>query len=100
MRKRVISALFYAIWFSWIGAINSAQATKVYISAPSKSLSWFPVHLAREKGFYSAEGLDVDYVIMKPQVAMQALIAATSAIPRRSDRRCAPRFAMCRCVSS
>jgi ABC-type nitrate/sulfonate/bicarbonate transport system substrate-binding protein len=68
-------APFYAIWFSWIGSINSAQATKVYISAPSKSLSWFPVHLAREKGFYSAEGLDVDYVIMKPQVAMQALIA-------------------------
>ena len=27
------------------------------------------------KGFYRAEGLDVDYVIMKPQVAMQALIA-------------------------
>ena len=26
-------------------------------------------------GFYAAEGLDVDYVIMKPQVAMQALIA-------------------------
>ena len=27
------------------------------------------------KEFYRAEGLDVDYVIMKPQVAMQALIA-------------------------
>jgi ABC-type nitrate/sulfonate/bicarbonate transport system substrate-binding protein len=53
----------------------AAQSTKIHISAPSKSLSWFPIHLAREKGFYRAEGLDVDYVIMKPQVAMQALIA-------------------------
>jgi ABC-type nitrate/sulfonate/bicarbonate transport system substrate-binding protein len=53
----------------------SAQPNKIHISAPSKSLSWFPIHLTREKGFYRAEGLDVDYVIMKPQVAMQALIA-------------------------
>ena len=53
----------------------AAQANKIHISAPSKSLSWFPIHLTREKGFYRVEGLDVDYVIMKPQVAMQALIA-------------------------
>lgn len=54
---------------------GAAQTRKVHISAPSKSLSWFPIHLAREMGFYGAEGLDVDYVIMKPQVAMQALIS-------------------------
>ena len=54
---------------------GAAQSTKVLISAPSKSLSWFPIHLTREKGFYRAEGLDVDYVIMRPQIAMQALIA-------------------------
>jgi NitT/TauT family transport system substrate-binding protein len=53
----------------------AAQSNRIHISAPSKSLSWFPIHLAREKGFYRAEGLDVDYVLMKPQVAMQALIA-------------------------
>jgi ABC-type nitrate/sulfonate/bicarbonate transport system substrate-binding protein len=58
-----------------IPRVAAAQSTKIHISAPSKSLSWFPIHLTREKGFYRAEGLDVDYVIMKPQVAMQALIA-------------------------
>ncbi len=52
-----------------------AQNNKVHVSAPSRSLSWFPAHLAREKGFYRAEGLDVDFIIMKPQVALQALIA-------------------------
>jgi len=56
-------------------SLAAAQPAKIHISAPSKSLSWFPIHLTREKGFYRAEGLDVDYVIMKPQVAMQALIA-------------------------
>jgi NitT/TauT family transport system substrate-binding protein len=58
-----------------IPRVAAAQSTKIHISAPSKSLSWFPIHLTREKGFYRSEGLDVDYVIMKPQVAMQALIA-------------------------
>ena len=56
-------------------SLAAAQPAKIHISAPSKSLSWFPIHITREKGFYRAEGLDVDYVIMKPQVAMQALIA-------------------------
>jgi len=58
-----------------VHAAAGAPASRIHISAPSKSLSWFPIHLAREKGFYRAEGLDVDYVIMKPQIAMQALIA-------------------------
>jgi NitT/TauT family transport system substrate-binding protein len=52
-----------------------AQTTTIHVSAPSKSLTWFPAHLAREKGFYRAEGLDVDFVLMKPQVALQALIS-------------------------
>ncbi len=52
-----------------------AQPSKIHVSAPSKSLTWFPAHLTREKGFYRAEGLEVDFVVMKPQVALQALIA-------------------------
>ena len=76
MSKREIIALWVALLFFSLGSsIAAAQTTKIHVSAPSKSLSWFPIHLAREKGFYWAEGLDVDYVIMKPQVAMQALIA-------------------------
>jgi NitT/TauT family transport system substrate-binding protein len=51
-----------------------AQSAKIHVSAPSKSLTWFPAHLSREKGFYRAQGLDVDFVVMKPQVALQALI--------------------------
>lgn len=71
----IFPALSLALLFLIECAPLSAQTGKIHISAPSKSLSWFPIHLAREKGFYRGEGLDVDYVIMKPQVAMQALIA-------------------------
>jgi ABC-type nitrate/sulfonate/bicarbonate transport system substrate-binding protein len=76
MFKRETIAIILAAFLSSIASsIATAQTSKIHISAPSKSLSWFPIHLAREKGFYAAVGLDVDYVIMKPQVAMQALIA-------------------------
>lgn len=76
MSKRAIITVLIAVSLQAVTYVAApAQTTKIHVSAPSKSLSWFPIHLAREKGFYAAEGLDVDYVIMKPQVAMQALIA-------------------------
>ena len=76
MNKRKIKAISFAVLLATVGySLAPAQPARIHISAPSKSLSWFPVHLARENGFYAAEGLDVDYVIMKPQVALQALIA-------------------------
>ncbi len=73
--KPTLSVIVAALLLHVCLAPLAAQSTKIYVSAPSKSLSWFPIHLTREKGFYRAEGLEVDYVIMKPQVAMQALIA-------------------------
>ena len=77
MLGNMIQRIFvFVVVFAILSGIPvSAQSNKIHISAPSKSLSWFPIHLTREKGFYRAEGLDVDYVIMKPQIAMQALIA-------------------------
>ena len=72
--KPSINSLVTLLFFHACVAL-AAQAATIHVSAPSKSLSWFPIHLARERGFYRKEGLDVDYVIMKPQIAMQALIA-------------------------
>jgi ABC-type nitrate/sulfonate/bicarbonate transport system substrate-binding protein len=72
--------IFAGVWMIALGVLPCqpsvlAQSTKILVSAPSKSLTWFPAHLTREKGFYRAEGLEVDFVIMKPQVALQALVA-------------------------
>ncbi|MGE5220431.1 MAG: ABC transporter substrate-binding protein [Chloroflexota bacterium] len=75
IKVTIARVLFTVSFLAFFHSVAAAQSGKIHISAPSKSLSWFPVHLAREMGFYAAEGLDVDYVIMKPQVAMQALIA-------------------------
>ena len=53
--------------------------TKILVSAPSKSLTWFPAALAKEKGFYRDEGLDVDFVVMNPRLALQAVISGDAA---------------------
>jgi ABC-type nitrate/sulfonate/bicarbonate transport system substrate-binding protein len=56
-------------------ALSFADTGKILVSAPSKSLTWFPAALAKERGFYKDEGLDVDFVIMNPRLALQAVIS-------------------------
>ena len=73
-RKRMLSHSALLVWFFTVPSLLSAETAKVLISAPSRSLTWFPAFLAREQGFYRAEGLDVDFVVMKPQVALQAVV--------------------------
>lgn len=56
-------------------ALSFADTGKILVSAPSKSLTWFPAALAKERGFYKDEGLDVDFVIMNPRLALQAVVS-------------------------
>lgn len=74
MRKKIAS--FQPVLFLLLLAQSPlfAQTTKIHVSVPSKSLTWFPAHLTREQGFYRAEALEVDFIVMKPQVALQALV--------------------------
>lgn len=55
-------------------AVLFSQTTRVLISSSSKTLSWFPIFVAKEKGFYKDEALDVDFVIMNNRLALQALV--------------------------
>jgi NitT/TauT family transport system substrate-binding protein len=73
-KKRLLSHLALLAWFFIVPALLSAETSKILVSAPSRSLTWFPAFLAREQGFYRTEGLDVDFVVMKPQVALQAVV--------------------------
>ena len=56
-------------------APSFSQTSRLIVSAPSKSLTWFPAALAKERGFFRDEGLDVDFVIMNPRLALQAVIS-------------------------
>jgi ABC-type nitrate/sulfonate/bicarbonate transport system substrate-binding protein len=52
-----------------------SQTSRLIVSAPSKSLTWFPAALAKERGYFADERLDVDFVIMNPRLALQAVIS-------------------------
>lgn len=73
-RKTIGVAVLVAGLFT-APALLLAETARILVSAPSLSLTWFPALVAREQGFYRAEGLDVDFVVMKPQVALQAVVS-------------------------
>jgi ABC-type nitrate/sulfonate/bicarbonate transport system substrate-binding protein len=74
-------------------AHGAAAPTKVTIHVPSKSLSIMPYYFGKDKGFFAAEQIEPQLVMMAPPVAIAALVAgeldfssttgaATSAIMR------------------
>jgi ABC-type nitrate/sulfonate/bicarbonate transport system substrate-binding protein len=75
-------------------SVQSASApTKVTIHVPSKSLSIMPYYFGKDKGFFAAEGIEPQLVMMAPPTAIAAMVAgeldfssttgaATSAIMR------------------
>jgi ABC-type nitrate/sulfonate/bicarbonate transport system substrate-binding protein len=77
-----------------LGLAQAASApTKVTIHVPSKSLSIMPYYFGKDKGFFAAEQIEPQLVMMAPPVAIAALVAgeldfssttgaATSAIMR------------------
>ena len=71
----------------------ASAPTKVTIHVPSKSLSIMPYYFGKDKGFFAAEQIEPQLVMMAPPVAIAALVAgeldfssttgaATSAIMR------------------
>lgn len=74
-------------------AHSASAPTRVTIHVPSKSLSVMPYYLGKDKGFFAAEQIEPELVIMSPPTAIAALVAgeldfssttgaATSAIMR------------------
>jgi ABC-type nitrate/sulfonate/bicarbonate transport system substrate-binding protein len=72
---------------------GAAAPTKVTIHVPSKSLSIMPYYFGKDKGFFAAEQIEPQLVMMSPPTAIAAIVggeldfstttgAATSAIMR------------------
>src|SRR5687768_2405587 len=81
-----------ALLFSSLGHTASAPI-RVTIHVPSKSLSIMPYYFGKDKGFFAAEQIEPQLVMMAPPTAIAALVAgeldfssttgaATSAIMR------------------
>jgi NitT/TauT family transport system substrate-binding protein len=57
------------------GDAAAAAPMKVTIHIPSKSLSIMPYYFGKDKGFFAAEGIEPEFVMMAPPTAIAALIA-------------------------
>jgi ABC-type nitrate/sulfonate/bicarbonate transport system substrate-binding protein len=90
----ILLCLSVSVLFAPLRAVNAASApTKVTIHVPSKSLSIMPYYFGKDKGFFAAEQIEPQLVMMAPPIAIAALVAgeldfssttgaATSAIMR------------------
>jgi ABC-type nitrate/sulfonate/bicarbonate transport system substrate-binding protein len=92
--RHLIRLLIVLIFLLTAFSIHAASAPmKVTIHIPSKSLSIMPYYFGKDKGFFAAEQIETQLVMMAPPTAIAALVAgeldfssttgaATSAIMR------------------
>ena len=83
----------FVVAFSPPASHAASAPTRVTIHVPSKSLSIMPYYFGKDKGFFAAEQIEPQLVMMAPPIAIAALVggeldfssttgAATSAIMR------------------
>ncbi len=67
--------LIFAIFLFLFNSALPAQARKVTVGIPVLDVTQSAVYVARDRGYYQKEGLEVDLILMRGGVANQALIA-------------------------
>ena len=73
--RRHVAAFAFIIELSLPGWLNAAEPhQKVRIGYPSPAVSTLPFDIAKEKGFYTKAGLDVEYIQMRTAIAPQAIL--------------------------
>ena len=75
---RLKSVVFFAA-LSFLAAVSplSAQLKKVRFSVSAVSIAEVPFRIANIKGFYRDEGLDVEVILIRGAVGMQALLGGS-----------------------
>src|SRR6266850_7462828 len=51
-----------------------ASATKIRLAVPSPSLSYLPIHVALQRGFFARRGFDIEVIQMAAGLAAPALL--------------------------
>ena len=72
---RRVTALAFIIELCLPSGLNAAEPQqKVRIGYPSPAVSTLPFDIAKEKGFYTKAGLDVEYIQMRTAIAPQTIL--------------------------
>ena len=76
MFKNFVTAVSLLIGWFFCGASSAADSAspKVRIGYPSSAVSTLPFDIAKEKGFYTKAGLDVEYIQMRSAIGPQAIL--------------------------
>jgi ABC-type nitrate/sulfonate/bicarbonate transport system substrate-binding protein len=75
MKGRLLAVASAVIWLIFPSLSRSADSVqKVRIGYPSSAVSTLPFDIAKEKGFYTKAGLDVEYIQMRTAIAPQAIL--------------------------
>jgi NitT/TauT family transport system substrate-binding protein len=67
--RTIVCALFV-----WAVLVTSAEARKVTVAVPVLDVTQSALFVARDRGYFQKEGLEVDLILMRGGVANQALI--------------------------
>ena len=76
MRIRYVPFLI-VLFLTMAASPLSAQLKKVRFSTTGISISELPVKVAQLKGFWREEGLDVEVILIRGAVGMQALLGGS-----------------------
>ena len=76
--KLKIGALLLALFL--IASLQEGKAETVKVAMPSTTQAVLPFTIARDKGYYRAEGLDVELILMSAPIASRALLSGDVAV--------------------
>src|ERR1043166_65776 len=75
MKRRLLAAALAVFSLTLPNLLRSAETVqKVRIGYPSAAVSTLPFDIAKEKGFYTKAGLDVQYIQRRAAIAPQAIL--------------------------
>ena len=72
-----IKALLFVLWLAMSGNVR-AEVLKIAIPSTTQAVLAFTI--ARDKGYYRAEGLDVELILMSAPIASRALLSGDVAV--------------------
>jgi ABC-type nitrate/sulfonate/bicarbonate transport system substrate-binding protein len=76
--KLKIGALLLVLFL--ITSLQEGKAETVKVAMPSTTQAVLPFTIARDKGYYRAEGLDVELILMSAPIASRALLSGDVAV--------------------
>lgn len=71
----LISILVMVLIYSSAWAQEGRKLERIRVAVPSRSVTYFPMIIAKQRGFYQRHGVNVELILMRPTIMTQALLS-------------------------